>query len=345
MKPNSLVNLAAFVVVVAGMKAAAVLIVPFLVAVFLTVICLPILLWLENRGLPEPLSLLLVLLLIIGAWTLLVVLLGTTLGDFTQNIPQYQDRLRQIVGEVWQWLKGLGVVIDRAMLEDIFDPGRLMRLLAGALNSLGALLKNVFVILLMFTFLILEAASIPAKILAIRTGREDALDAYEAIISGINKYLAIKSTMSFITGALIYVLLSVQGVDFPILWGLLAFLLNFIPNIGSLIAAILPVLLALIQFGAGQALITATGFLAVNTVIGSIIEPRVMGQRVGLSTLVVFLSLIFWGWVLGPVGMLLSVPLTMAIKIALAENRSTKGISILLGSSREAAIYRDSGEG
>ncbi|MBT8328529.1 MAG: AI-2E family transporter, partial [Desulfofustis sp.] len=151
------------------------------------------------------------------------------------------------------------------------------------------------------------------------------------------KYLAIKSVTSFFTGALIFVFLKFQGVDFPILWGMIAFLLNFIPNIGSLLAAVPPVLLALIQFGFGQALVTAGAFLAVNTVIGSIIEPRVMGQGVGLSTLVVFLSLIFWGWVLGPVGMLLSVPLTMGIKIALAEYDSTRWIAILLGSNREVA--------
>ncbi len=122
------------------------------------------------------------------------------------------------------------------------------------------------------------------------------------------------------------------------MWGLLAFLLNYIPNIGSIIAAVPAVLLTLVQLGPDSPGLTALGFFAVNTVVGSIIEPKIMGQGIGLSALVVFLSLAFWGWVLGPVGMLLSVPLTMAVKIALARRESTKWISILLGSNKEAAL-------
>lgn len=341
LKPNSLVNLAAFVIVIAGVKAAGALITPFLLAVFLTVAFLPLLLLLESKGVPGGLCLFLIITVLVGVWTLIVMLLGTTLGDFSQNVPAYQVRLREIVVEAWKWLQKYGVEIDKAMLEGVFDPGKLMRMVATALNSLGGILKNAFIILLMFTFLILEASGIPQKIQAIRVGHQGALDSYNSIISGINKYLVIKSLTSFITGSLIFLLLKFQGVDFPVLWGMLAFLLNFIPNIGSLIAAVPPVLLAMIQFGVGQALITAFGFLTVNTLIGSILEPKIMGQGVGLSTLVVFLSLIFWGWVLGPVGMLLSVPLTMAIKIALAEYDSTRWIAILLSANKEVtATYQ-----
>ena len=334
---NPIVGMAAFVVVVAGMKTASALIVPFLLAVVLVVICLPIFVWLKNKGVPELLSLLLIVAILIGVWSLVVVLFGTTLADFTRNVPSYQKRLGDLVGEAWTYLKDHGVVIDKSMLEGIFDPARVMKVLAGVLNGLGGILTSAFVIFLMFSFLLLEAAGIPQKIELIRAGRPGALDSYHAIISGINRYLAIKSVTSFVTGALIFIFLKFQGVDFAILWGMIAFLLNFIPNIGSLLAAIPPVLLALIQFGVGQAMVTAAAFLAVNTVIGSILEPRVMGQGVGLSTLVVFLSLIFWGWVLGPVGMLLSVPLTMAIKIALAENDSTRWIAIMLASNKEVA--------
>lgn len=329
--------MAAFVVVIAGLKASSALVTPFLLAVFLAVICLPLLIWLEGKGVPELFSLLVIIVALLGTWTLILVLLGSALGDFAQNVPQYQDRLREIVGEAWALLAKYGVVIDRSMLEGVFDPGKLMGMLAGALNSFGGILKNAFVILLLFSFLLLEAAGIPTKIRSIRAGRKNALDSYDAIVKGINRYLAIKSVTSLVTGTVIFFFLQFQGVDFPILWGLLAFLFNFIPNIGSLLAAVPPVLLALVQFGFGQALVTAFAFLFVNTVIGSIIEPKIMGQGVGLSTLVVFLSLIFWGWVLGPVGMLLSVPLTMAIKIALTEYESTRWIAVMLGSNREAA--------
>lgn len=336
---NVLINIAAFVVVVAGMKAADALIVPFLLAIFLAIVSLPLLIWLEKKGIPELVSLLIILFIAVGVWFLLVILIGSALGDFTKSVPVYQDRLRIIVGDAWSWLNGYGITIDRAMLEEIFDPTRVMRLVTSTLNGLGGVMKNAFLILLMYIFLVFEATVLPLKIQALSRDKKGALNSYSAITKGVNRYLAIKALTSLATGTLVYLLLRFQGVDFPVLWGLLAFILNFIPNIGSLIAAVPPVLLALIQFGPSQAMVTTIGFLTVNTVVGSLIEPKVMGQGVGLSSLVVFLSLLFWGWILGPVGMLLSVPLTMALKIALSENESTQWISILLGSNKDILSY------
>ena len=341
---NALVNTAAFVVV-AGMKAAASLIVPFLLAVFLTIISMPLLLRLEKSGIPQLPGLLLLLTIVVGLWFLLVLLIGTALGDFTRNVPFYQERLRTIVGDAWSWLATYGITIDRSMLNGIFDVGKIMRLVTSTLNSLGGILKNAFLILLMFVLLMLEATTIPGKIQAIRRNEKGSLNSYSSITEGVNSYLAIKTMTSLATGVLIYLLLRIQEIDFPILWAMLAFTFNFIPNIGSLIAAVPPVLLALVQFGPAQAAVTILGFLTVNTVIGSILEPKIMGKGVGLSTLIVFLSLIFWGWVLGPVGMLLSVPLTMAAKIVLSEHETTRWISLLLGSNREVSIYLQQLEG
>lgn len=332
---RGLLNLAAFVVTIAGIKAAGTLVVPFLLAVFLAVVCLPLLVWLEKKGVPELLGLLLILAVVVGAWVALAILVGTAVAEFTRSVPLYQERLANIVGEGWAWLQGYGLAIDKSALDEIFDPGRILRLLANTLNSVGAILKNAFLILLMFTFLILEGTAIPQKIRLIRNSKHGALDSYTAITRGINRYLAIKSMTSLVTGVLVFVLLRFLAVDFPVLWALLAFLLNFIPNIGSLIASIPPILLALMQLSIGHALAIAIGFLLINVTIGSFIEPRVMGRGVGLSALVVFLSLVFWGWVLGPIGMLLSVPLTMAIKIAFSEHDSTAWIAILLGSNKE----------
>jgi predicted PurR-regulated permease PerM len=142
--------------------------------------------------------------------------------------------------------------------------------------------------------------------------------------------MMIKTLTSLATGILIAIWLAIIGVDFPVLWGVVAFALNFVPNIGSIIAAIPAILLALIQLGIFPALHAAIAFLVVNLVIGNAIEPRIMGKGVGLSTLVVFLSLVFWGWVLGPIGMLLSVPLTMIVKIGLENNEGTQKIAVLL---------------
>ncbi|MEJ2034102.1 MAG: AI-2E family transporter, partial [Deltaproteobacteria bacterium] len=179
---------------------------------------------------------------------------------------------------------------------------------------------------------LLEASSFPAKLRASRHDPQAALAGYEQVVRDINDYMKIKTWISLATGIFIAIWLAILGVDYPLLWGVLAFLLNYVPNIGSIIAAVPAVLLALVQLGTTSALLAAAGYLAVNMVVGNVVEPRFMGRGLGLSTLVVFLSLVFWGWVWGPIGMLLSVPLTMMIKIALASNEETRRFAILLGS-------------
>ena len=152
----------------------------------------------------------------------------------------------------------------------------------------------------------------------------------------VNRYMAIKTTVSVSTGLAVTLMLAVLGVDFPVLWGILAFMLNFVPTIGSIIAAVPAVLLALVELGPLSALLAASGYVALNIGFGNFIEPRFMGRGLGLSTLVVFLSLVLWGWVFGPVGMLLSVPLTMTAKIALEANPATEWLARLLGPAKSA---------
>ena len=143
--------------------------------------------------------------------------------------------------------------------------------------------------------------------------------------------MVIKTLISLATGLLIGIWLTVLGVDFPILWGFLAFLLNYVPSVGSTIAGVPAVLLALIHLGVGRAVMAAAGYMAVNFILDNVIETRIMGRKLGLSTLVVFLSLIFWGSMLGPVGMVLCIPLTMTVKFACENNEDTQWIALLLG--------------
>lgn len=211
-----------------------------------------------------------------------------------------------------------------------------MRLVARGLTRLSGMLTNAFLILLTVVFMLLEASNLPTKLHTILGDSSPTLSNFDKIVTDVKRYMARKTLVSLATGFCISIWLAVLGVDFPMLWGLLAFLLNFVPNIGSIIAAIPAVLLAFVQLGLSSALFAALGFLVVNVVIGNVIEPRLMGRGLGLSTLVVFLSLVFWGWVLGPVGMLLSVPLTMTVKIALESNEDTRWLAILLGSGVSA---------
>jgi AI-2 transport protein TqsA len=195
---------------------------------------------------------------------------------------------------------------------------------------------NAFLILLTVIFILLEASSISAKIRAISGSTGESESQFDKFIKNINRYMAIKTVTSLGTGICVAIWLKILGVNYPLLWGFLAFLLNYVPSIGSILAMVPAVLLAFIQMGGTKALFTVLGYLVINILIGSIIEPRVMGRGLGLSTLVVFLSLIFWGWVLGPVGMLMSVPLTMTVKIALDSSEGTHWAGILLGTEAQA---------
>lgn len=325
-----LITLAAFVVVIAGMRAAEAIVVPFLLSVFIAVISAPSLLWLEDRRVPRWLAMIIVLGVIIVAAAGLSMLIGSSIKDFSQAVPQYQQRLSDLLTHVNSRVSRYGIDLSGTLFSHL-NPAAAMKLVADLLNGLGAVFGNVFLILLTVVFILFEASSVPHKLRAGLSNADQSLAAFTVIAAGVNRYLAIKTATSLATAGIVTLALTVIGVDYPLLWGVIAFLFNYIPNIGSIIAAVPAILLALIQLGAGQALATAGVYVVANVLIGGVIEPRMMGRQVGLSTLVVFLSLVFWGWVFGPVGMFLSVPLTMTAKIALENNPKTRGLAVLLG--------------
>jgi AI-2 transport protein TqsA len=164
---------------------------------------------------------------------------------------------------------------------------------------------------------------------------ERSLSTIEKFSRNAKRYLVIKTLVSGAVGVTIWLWLLILGVDYPVLWGTLSFLLNYVPNIGAIIAALPVVLLALVQLGVGSALLTVLGFAVVHIVLGNIVEPKLTGKGLSLSTLVVFLSLVFWGWVLGPIGMILSVPMTSLVTIALESYEKTRGLAFMLGSATE----------
>jgi predicted PurR-regulated permease PerM len=323
---------AAFVVLVAGVRTAESIVVPFLLAVMLAVICATPLRWMQKKGLPTWLSVLAIVLMLLSIGTITGTVIGTSLIDFTRSLPGYQVRLELKVDELVRWLASHGFEVSGQLLADSFDPGELLRVVGRIFTGVGDVLGKIAIILIITLFILLEISGFPGKLrLAFPTAGGNLLP-FSEINDKVRHYLALKTLLSLATGVLVAVWLRIIGVDYALLWGLLAFLLNYVPSIGSFIAAIPAVMLAFLQFGPGDGILTAIGYLVINTMIGNIIEPRVMGEGMGLSTLVVFLSLIFWGWVLGPVGMLLSVPLTMIMKIILAANEETLWIAVLLGS-------------
>ena len=329
--------MAAVVVVIYGMQMMSVLLVPFLIAAFLALITVKPMLWLQAHRVPSILAALLIVTMLMLILATVGAILGTSIAEFTAALPAYQARLDVIIDGVFKFIvKNFNVDESIQSMSDMIDPGFAMGLVAGLLNSLREVLTNTFLIVFTMIFILLEAGTARTKFEAAFGRSADTLENVRDFMQNLGRYLGIKTLISMATGLCAGTLTWSLGLDFPLLWAMLAFLLNYVPTIGSIIAAVPAVLLALIQIGPGAAGATAVGFIFINIVFGNFLEPRLMGYGVGISPLIVFVGLIAWGWIFGPVGMLLSVPLTMTLKMALESDDRTRWVAILIGSERDA---------
>ena len=329
--------MAAVVVIVYGMQMMSVLLVPFLIAIFLALITVRPMLWMQAHHVPSLLAALLIVTMLMLILAVLGTILGTSIAEFTAALPSYQARLDGIIAGVFDFIVR-NFKLDESVesISDMIDPGWAMGLVAGILTGLRAVFTNAFLIIFTMIFILLEASTAKTKFEAAFGTSADSLESVRDFMQNLGRYLGIKTMISLATGLCAGVLTWALGLDFPLLWAMLAFLLNYVPTIGSIIAAVPAVLLALVQIGPGAAGATALGFIGINVVFGNFLEPRLMGYGVGISPLVVFVGLIAWGWIFGPVGMLLSVPLTMTLKMALENDDRTRWIAVLLGSERDA---------
>jgi AI-2 transport protein TqsA len=336
---SPLVKIAALIIIFAGVIYAKSLITPFLLALFISIICEQPVSWLEKRKIPRGLALVIVILGMIILFSGFAFLIGGTISSFSGNLSKYESALTSISDSFVKYLNDKGLNIHQDQLFSFIQPAKILEFTATALNKLVNMMGNTFLILLIVLFTLMEFGSFSVKAKAILIGTDESFSYISTILQNIRHYLGIKTLICLLTGVLVFIALLIIGVDYPLLWALIAALMNYIPNIGSIIAALPAVLFALVQLGFGGALWTLGSFMIVNNVLGNFVEPRIMGKGLGLSTLVVFLSLLFWGFMIGPVGMFLSVPFTMTIKIILEQNEKTKWLAILLGTPDEAKTY------
>jgi len=321
--------MASVVIVLAGVKSASVIIVPFLLSLFLAIILSPLYNFFRKKGLFRGLSLGIVIFLLISIFLLVGKLIGSSATEFSANADTYIQKLTLYYEDLKEFGKHFGIDIPVDEISTMINTKQLIGFSTKFIQSLSSIFTNGFIILLSVAFMLLESDNFAHKI-KLATNQNTIIH-IQKIFQKIKQYMVIKAIISTITGVIVWIALSIVGTDYPFLWGVVAFFLNFVPNIGSIIAAVPAVILTLVQYGMMSALVVAVLYIAINVVIGSIIEPRIMGNGLGLSTLVVFLSLLFWGWLLGMVGMLLSIPLTIMAKIILDSNENTKWIAIMLG--------------
>jgi len=336
---SPLVKIAALIIIFAVVIYAKSLITPFLLALFISIICEQPVSWLEKKKIPRGLALVIVILGMIILFSGFAFLIGGTISSFSGNLSKYESTLSSLSDSAVKFLNDKGLNIHQDQLFSFVQPAKILEFTATALNTVVNMMGNTFLILLIVLFTLMEFGSFSVKAKAILVGSDKSLSYFSTILQNIRHYLGIKTLICLLTGLFVFIALLIIGVDYPLLWALIAALMNYIPNIGSIIAALPAVLFALVQLGLGGAFWTLGSFMIVNNILGNFVEPRIMGKGLGLSTLVVFLSLLFWGFILGPVGMFLSVPFTMTIKIILEQNEKTKWLAILLGTPDEAKTY------
>lgn len=314
-----------------AMQAMATLLNPILIGLILAILCLPAINWLRRKKVPAVLAVALVFIALLVVGLLFVGIVGVSLGQINEKLPAYQARLQEMQANSVAWLTNLGLQIDTdAVAASPISPQAAIQFIASLLAAVGKVLGQSLLILGITLFAIIEALLLPAKIEKSNLKGSSLFARAGAFTASIQNYLVLKTWISLMTGAVVLVFLLVMRIDFALLWALLAFILNYIPSIGSLLASIPAIFIALMQYGVQTAVIIGLGYWIINYAIGWGIEPRLMGRGLNLSILTVFLSLIIWAWILGPVGMFLSLPLTVLIKFILEGHDDSRWLALLL---------------
>lgn len=321
---------ACVVVVVAGLRQAASILLPFALATFLAILTLPVTFWLKKRGVPGFLAIFLAVMVDVAIFGLVILLASQSVSDFQVRLPGYVARFDALQATWVESLEMRGIPAASYITGNLLNADRAVELVTGALQRVVSLASNAVLVILIMLFILAEATVIPAKFRAVLGRTEVDMGRMAKIVGEVQTYLGIKTLVSLATGLLIGVWAWIMGLDFPILLGMVGFAMNYIPTIGSILAAGPGMLLGVIQYGLGHGLAVGLGYLVINIIFGNLVEPTLQGRRLGLSTVVVVLSLLFWGYVWGPIGMFLSVPLTMVVKIMLENTQDLRWVAVLL---------------
>jgi AI-2 transport protein TqsA len=328
---RALLLAACFVIVTAGLRAAASWLVPLALALFVAAVSLPALKAFRRQGIPGGIAVLLVLLVDSAVLIILGMIVVRSAAEVRDALPEYVARFQAMEGDILAALERWGVEVDALTYGELVQPERVLGVATTLLRSLTEAFSAFVLLLLFLIFILIEAARLPDKLRAAFGGAHFDQANLGRILGEVQGYLAVKTVVSLVTGLLVGSAAALLGVDFALLWGLIAFVLNFVPSVGSIVAGIPAVLVALVQLGPGTALALAAAYLVVNMGLGNLLEPAIMGRRLGLSTFFVILSVVYWGFVWGPVGMLLSLPLTLSVKIALEQSSELRWLAILMG--------------
>lgn len=322
------------------------LLIPITIAILLTYLFYPVLEFLKVKlKLPKPLGLIVILIFNFAVFYVLGLIFFSSFGDFSTRIEYYGEKLSQIVKDVlspfdltiMELEAFFGLEIQKfdagKLLKQLFDAG----IIQGFVSSFSNLLSNFFIVMIFWVFMILGKKRFEERLkIAYSSNSANIEKQIDAINDQLQSYLLIKTLVSLATGVSFTVVLTIYGIDFAMFWGMLAFILNYLPNIGSLLATVFPIIIALLDFGFGFTSISlAALLLIVQNIFGNVIEPKFLGMKLDLSPVFILISLIFWGWIWGIVGMFLAVPIASLFKILCSNINPLKPIAILIGTRAE----------
>ena len=343
--------LASLFVIIGGLKIAQSFLLPILMAFFVATVSFPLLNFLREKKVPRVVAVLLTVAFDFIFLAGLALLAVTLIGDLQEKwnvryAAEVSDQIRKASRSLAQTLSAYGIPDAQEKINEAVNNNlanlqnirfeRIWYVGTGVLGRVVGFLGTSLVTLILTVFMLGEARMFGRRLEAISLARGPNLARILSATRDIQRFLAIKTAISLLTGILAGLLCWMAGLDFYILWGILAFFLNFIPVIGSIVAGVPPTILALLVAGVPNAVMVAGGYLLINNFLGNLVEPMLVGRRFGISTLVVVISVLFWGWLWGPLGMLLAVPLTMVLKVILEGTDEFRWIGVAISAEQPA---------
>jgi len=309
---NPLVTVASAIIIIAGVHFAAPIVNLILLSFLLAMSVTPLMEWAINKGVSSGLAVSITILVFVFGGLALASLLGISVSRMIDELPAYEPRLLELKDSLTALLAKVGIDTNALFAGGKLEPQRIVELASGLLSATLGILSMSVVVILIVVFILIEAAGYLGKV---KDGeiKKSAMSRYFTFGKDVRKYVAIVSLTGLIVGVCNTILLVVLGVDFPVMWGVLSFLFNYVPSLGFIFSLLPPALLCLLEFGWGKTIIVAVGFFLINSVAENVVKPRFMKKGLEISFLLVVLSLVVWTWALGPMGAILGVPLTMVL--------------------------------
>ena len=325
-----LLALACATIVLFGMRYARSIVGPIFLAMFVVMGLSPILQWLRRKGMPPWAAIMIVLIGFLVVALLVVGIIATSLGRLNTTLPIYQQNLSRIIADVQVWFAGHGIDIG-GLTSNVFRPDKIIGWIASFVRLLISLLTNGFLIILIVAFMIAEVYGFPRRVETRLSVSPRLTETFKSFGDVTRRFLFTLTWLNMLTTVIVVIVYYAFGVDFALLWGLMFFLLSFIPNIGFVLAVIPPFFVTLLESGFTRAAVVVAIVIFFNGLVNNAVTPRFMGQKTGLSALAVFLSLVIWAWVLGPIGALMSVPLMLMVKLLFFDSyESTRPLSAII---------------